>query len=63
MISNNGKDFETFQFQLFSFENLRALQRNNFGATVSRQKSIRSGSVNARSDVSFEHNVSDREMG
>jgi hypothetical protein len=55
MISDNGKGFETFKFQLFYFKNLRALQQNNFGAVESCQQSSRSGSVSTRSDVSFEH--------
>jgi hypothetical protein len=54
MMSNNGKGFETFKFQLFSFKNLRALQQNNFGAVESFQRSSRSGSVSTRSDVSLE---------
>jgi hypothetical protein len=63
MISNHGKGFETFNFQLSSFENLLSLQQNNFGAVESCQQSNRSGSVSTRSDVSFEHSVSDREIG
>jgi hypothetical protein len=58
MISNNGKGFETFDF-----ENLRSLQQHNFGAVESCQQSSRSGSVSTRSDVGFEHRVSDQEMG
>ena len=57
MISNNGKGFESF-----NFESLLSLQQNNFGAVESCQQSSRSGSVSTRSNARFEHSVSDREM-